>query len=78
MMKQHDQYMRVQPFILALARERVRRGMTQREVDQRAGFANTAICQYEGGHRMWQAFERLQRWCDALDVEIVIRRKRHE
>jgi transcriptional regulator with XRE-family HTH domain len=70
--------MNVPPFILALAKERVRRGMTQHTVANIAEFAETSICLYENGQRGWQAFWRLQRWADALDVEIIIRRKRHD
>jgi transcriptional regulator with XRE-family HTH domain len=69
---------RIPPFILALAQERVKRGITQHQVALAADLSETNICLYENGQRCWQAFGRLQRWADALDVEIIIRRKRHD
>jgi hypothetical protein len=68
----------IPPFILLLARERIRQNRTQFDVAKQAKFNETAICLYENGQRCWQAFWRLQAWADALDVEIIIRRKRHD
>jgi len=62
---------------LELARERVRQRLSQRAVADRAGFHEAMLCLYEGGQRK-PSLRNLERWCAALDLELIARRKRSD
>jgi transcriptional regulator with XRE-family HTH domain len=62
-------------FIKQLAQERYRQRVTQATIAQRMGVTQCQVAHYENGLRQLETFQRLERWADALGLELTVRRK---
>lgn len=62
------------PFIGALFDERVRQGLTRRQLCEKMGYHPVMLARWERGEQR-PSLLKLVDWCDALGVELIVRRK---
>ena len=68
----------VHPIAKMLHAERRKRKLTLEDMVGITGFGEEAVGQWERGEAMPRSIERLEKWCNCLGYELVIRKKDKE